>query len=244
MSKWKKLLFATDLHGDRQHAPTVKRLLKFADEFKPDHIVFGGDAFDFRALRRGASAEERAESMRSDVDAALKFMESFFNRKATTKHYLRGNHCERCWDAAGSTDGIISDYALRGTQDIEAKLSRLGTEMLPYHKRLGVLKIGHLKMLHGYYCGVYAARQHAMTYGSCLFGHVHIIDEHPVPGLERRVARAVGCLCELDMDYNNRNPGTLRQAHGWAYGAINERTGEYFIHQAEEINGTWSVDVL
>jgi hypothetical protein len=244
MSKWKKLLFATDLHGDRQHTPTVKRLLKFADEFKPDILVFGGDAFDFRGLRKGASAEDRAESMRSDVESGLAFIDAYFNRKADQRHFLIANHDVRLYEARDSKDGLIADYAARGVQDIEARLARHKVKSLPYHKRDGILRIGHLKMLHGFYCGVYAARQHAMTYGSCLFGHVHIIDEHPVPGLERRVARAVGCLCELDMDYNNRNPGTLRQAHGWAYGVINDRTGEYFINQAEEINGQWNVDYL
>jgi hypothetical protein len=244
MSKWKKLLFATDLHGDRQHAPTVKRLLQFADEFKPDHVVFGGDAFDFRALRKGASKEETAESMEKDIDAGLLFLNKFFRRKAETKHFLLGNHSHRLWETAECSSGIIKDYAQEGVQKITSKINALGAKILPYHKRDGILRIGHLKMLHGFYCGVYAARQHAMTYGSCLFGHVHIIDEHPVPGLERRVARAVGCLCELDMDYNNRNPGTLRQAHGWAYGVINDRTGEYFINQAEEINGQWNVDYL
>lgn len=58
-------------------------------------------------------------------------------------------------------------------------------------------------------------------------------------GLERRVARAVGCLCALEMDYNSRQPNTLRQAHGWAYGVINRKTGAYHVWQAEEIEGKW-----
>jgi hypothetical protein len=123
--------------------------------------------------------------------------------------------------------------------DIEARCAKLRCEMLPYHKRLGVLRLGHLKLLHGFFAGVTAPRQHALTYGACLHGHTHTIDEASVPGLERRTARAVGALCKLDMPYNSRMPVTLRHAHGWAYGVLHEKTGDYHVWQASKIADTW-----
>ena len=77
--------------------------------------------------------------------------------------------------------------------------------------------------------------------GSTLFGHCHTIDEHSIPGLERRVARASGALCQLDMDYNSRMPVTLRHANGWAFGVINKTTGKYHSWQAERVDGKWII---
>ncbi len=231
---FRRFIFASDLHGDMQEPAVVSALLAFTKAWKPQIKVFGGDLFDFRNLRRGAAAEERGESMRSAVDACLRFLTNF-----QPHHYLRGNHCERLWELATRGQGIEADYAQKGVQDIEARCARLKCQVLPYHKRDGVLRLGHLKMLHGFHAGVTATRQHALTYGACLHGHTHTIDEASVPGLERRTARSVGALCKLDMPYNARMPGTLRHAHGWAYGVLNDRTGSYHVWQAEQIDDLW-----
>jgi hypothetical protein len=229
---WQRFIFGTDLHGDVQHTRTARTFLDFSAHWKPDIKVFGGDAFDLRPLRRGASEDERHQLIKGDVDAGMAFLKEF-----QPTHFLRGNHDERLWDLRENGTGAAQAYAEIGCKEIVGALG--SCKMLPYHKRDGVLKIGHLKFLHGFHCGVFAARQCAMIYGSALMGHTHVIDQHPVPGLERRVARIVGCLCQLDMDYNSRQPNTLRQAHGFAYGVINDKTGNFHCWQAEEIGGKW-----
>lgn len=223
-----------DLHGDQQDEKAVEVFFKFAEIWKPDIRVCGGDLFDLRPLRKGASEDEKRESIRADINAGKKWLERF---KAT--HYLRGNHCERLWDLARNGVGLTADLAHDGTGEVQSLLDSLDCKMLPYDKRLGVLRLGHLKIIHGFACGIYAARQTALVYGSTLFGHVHTIDEHSIPGLERRVARACGCLCLLSMDYNSRQPNTLRQAHGFPYGVVDTETGNYHIWQAEEVDGKW-----
>lgn len=223
-----------DVHGDQQDPAANKVFFEFAEHWKPKIRICGGDQFDFRPLRKGASEDERREHLSADVEAGMRW----FNRFKPT-HYLRGNHCERLWEAAESGTGAVQELAQRGVQDISAMVARHKCQMLPYHKRKGVLQIGHLKVLHGFAGGIYAARQHALVYGSCLFGHVHFVDEHPIAGLERRVARACGCLCKTDMEYNARQMQTLRQSHGFAYGLLNEKTGNYHVWVAEEIDGKW-----
>lgn len=245
--QWKEWVFSSDLHGDECHGPTVERFHRFCDELNPPIRIFGGDAFNFAALRKGASADDRAKPIRHDMETGLRFLDRMFSAKCEQKHLLWGNHdiCRLLHLAETSKqDGLLQQLALDGLHDIESRVKKLGIKALPYHKRLGILEIGHAKFAHGYYCGVNAARQHAITYGSLHYGHTHAIDLAPVPGLERRVARSGGCLCLLDMDYNSRNPGTLRQAHGWMYGAINLKTGTFFTRQAEEIDGVWSIDIL
>lgn len=229
-----KFICGFDLHGDMQDAPTVKAFLDFCTVWKPKLRIMGGDLWDFRPLRKAASEDERRESLAKDFTAGCNFFNAF---KPT--HFLRGNHDERLWELAEADRGVASDYAAQAICEIQAMLKQHRCAMLPYHKRDGVLRIGHAKFLHGFASGIYAARQHALVYGSCMFGHVHTIDEHAIPGLERRVARACGALCRLDMEYNARQMGTLKQANGWIYGVIHSKTGEYNVWQAEKIGGKW-----
>lgn len=233
---WERFIAGFDVHGDQQDKRAVEPFFEFVSIWKPKLKIFGGDLWDFRPLRRKASDDEKRESMRKDFEAGMQFLKRY-----QPQFFIRGNHDERLWELAERDDGVRSDYAISGITEIHAELAKMKCKMLPYHKRLGVLRIGHLKVLHGFYCGVFSARQHALTYGSCLFGHVHDITEHSIPGLERRVARCCGCLCDLDMDYAARSPNTLRQAHGWAYGVINSKTGDYHVWQSERINGRFVI---
>ncbi len=179
-----------------------------------------------------------------DVEAGFRFLDSF-----RPTHYLIGNHEVRLWDAArGAKDGRVRALAADLIARINAAADKLRCPVLPYDKRLGVLKIGHLKFLHGFGGGgVNSARDHARSYGSCLIGHIHAVDEASVAGLDRRVCRSVGALCNLDMHYNARMVGSLRHAQGFGYGVIDEKTGEYSVHQAERIGDRffiWTFDAL
>ena len=79
----------------------------------------------------------------------------------------------------------------------------------------------------------------AQAYGSVLFGHIHAIHQASIEGLENRIGRACGCLCKLDMAYDRHHLGKLLHRHGWPYGVVNVKTGDYFVFQAECVNGTW-----
>lgn len=227
---WKRFVFATDIHGDRQHKPTVDALLRFCDLWKPQVRVCGGDLFDFRPMRRGASEDEKAEGFTADFNAGMKFLKLF-----KPDVYLRGNHCERPWDIAAGRPGVVRDLMQEFVGKIEREVKAMRCRMLPYHKREGVYQLGHLKMLHGYACGINAARKHAWTYSNCLFGHTHSIDHVTLERPERTMARNVGCLCELDMDYNRAHIASLRHSHGWAYGVVHDRTGLFHVFQAERV---------
>jgi hypothetical protein len=233
---WKRFAGCFDVHGDKVDNHASESFFAFTEMWKPHIRIFGGDLWDFRPLRKKASDDEKRESMKQDFEMGREWLERF-----KPHFFVHGNHDFRLWDLAASDSGVRSDYAKTGCEEIEKLTQKMGCRMLPYHKRKGVLRIGHLKVIHGFACGVYAARQTALIYGSTLFGHVHDITEHSIPGLERRVARCCGCLCDLDMDYAARTPNTLRQAHGWAYGVIHSTTGNYHVWQAEEIAGKFMI---
>lgn len=235
MGKPIRWMAVADNHGDKQENAVCKVALQFAREWKPSVRIHLGDAYDFRALRRAATPEEKQEGLLTDCLAGNDFMAAY---KPTV--WLRGNHDERLWDVA---DGKVGkDEKLREY----CKLIRdqiIGTvgddcRVLPYDAREGVYRLGHLKAIHGYHAGITAARQAALVYGAVIMGHVHAIDEYPIPGLHPRVGRAIGGLCQLRMDYNRAVTASLRQAHGFAYG-LSFDDGSYLFYQAREIGGNW-----
>lgn len=227
----KRFVVCGDSHGDMQDDKAVGAFFDFLKHFKPEVRVHLGDAFDFRSLRRKASDMEQRDGIGADIDAGCAFL-----RKMKPTHFLRGNHDERLWDLLKGDDRKIGDLARTVADDIVDAVG--DAKMLPYDKRQGVLRLGHLKVIHGYHAGITAARQAALVYGSCLMGHIHCVDQYAIAGLERRVGRAIGCLCRLSQDYNRAQAQTLRQSHGWAYGLLMPG-GSYVVWQAEEVNGQW-----
>jgi hypothetical protein len=106
----------------------------------------------------------------------------------------------------------------------------------PYDARLGVLQLGHLKMVHGFHSGVGAVRQHAFIYGHVLLGHLHRIEVAAVPSLEPAEARCIGAICRTDMSYNSKFTAKLSHSNGWAYGLLFE-SGHYQLFQTRKLNG-------
>ena len=229
-----KFLVCGDSHGDNISESASKALLQFLKIWKPKYRIHLGDVFDARPLRRGASEEEKREEILVDFKAGMSFLDEF-----KPNYITWGNHDARIFDLANNGVGMMQEYGKELVEHIDKKLVKLKCKALEYHKRNGVLELGKLRIIHGYSCGSNAAREAAKTYGSVIMGHVHSIQSASIPGLDNRVGRAIGALCNLDLDYNRATMSSLSHQHGFGYGAINSKTGEYHFHQAECINGKW-----
>lgn len=234
MSKPKKFLVCSDNHGDMQDDRTVEAFFAFKKDFKPDIRCHLGDNWDFRNLRRGASDDEKAGSLMDDWDAGMQFLERLFEGNGEN-HFLLGNHDDRLWQYSRSSTGLLRDYANDAIKRVEQKAKMLRARLYPYDSALGICKIGHLSMIHGYHAGVGAARAHANVYGNVLFGHVHTQESAPVASLEPAEARSIGCMCKRDMDYINAKTGKLKWANGWAWGYV-WPDGTYQLYLTRKIN--------
>lgn len=226
----RRFLTCSDFHGDHHDPKTARAFLKFAELWKPDVKVFAGDLWDFRAMRRGASDEEKRDSLKRDYAEGLQFLKEF-----SPDVFLLGNHDLRAWNLAESGNGLVSDFAAKLVEEIEEETKKLRCSVVPYHKRLGVYRLGDLSMIHGYAAGVGAVRKHAMVYGNCLHGHTHTIESATVERQSPVTARSIGALCARDMAYNAAQIGSLRHANGWAYGVVNDKTGAFQVWQAERV---------
>jgi hypothetical protein len=232
-----KFIYAADVHGDMADKAANATLFDFVKDFKPTLRICGGDAWDFRAMRRKATEAEREMSMREDYQAGMDWLKRF-----RPHVWLRGNHDERLWDLVRSGHGVVKDHATACTEEIERKMQRMGVQMFPYDKR-SVYCVGNLKFIHGMFTGINAARQTALTYAdggeAVIAGHAHGVDDVTAAGLVRRRGIIAGCLCNLNMDYARQMVTSLRWAHGWVYGLVSRETGEFRVEQAQQIGGKW-----
>lgn len=226
---------AGDLHGDLQHEPTVHALLKFTEEFDPDVRIFGGDLWDFAALRSGAkdTEDEKGRALDDDFLKGEQFIRRYFNT-GKKKVFLAGNHdYKRAEMLLKYQDARLRDFGTRLIKDMDAIVKTKGVNFYPYDKRLGVHQIGNLRFVHGYACGVYATRKHVQTYGNVVHFHTHHIAQFAEPNLDGSQGWGAGCLCQLDHGYNSTHLAALRQSHGWVYGIILPN-GQPIVHTAYE----------
>ena len=222
MKNAKRFVICSDIHGDEQDADAVASLHAFCDDFKPTVRVINGDLWDLRNLRKGASDDEKACDLDYDWQLGMEFACRFF-KGGKENHFLRGNHDERLWMSQQSVSGRARHYADKMIEEVNSSVRRWKAKMLPYDSRHGVLKLGHLTVIHGYHAGAGAAQAHARVYGNCVFGHTHSIEVNAIASLQPEEARGIGCLCKKDMPYINAKTGKLRWAQGWALGLGHNR---------------------
>lgn len=229
MSSLQRFVIFGDPHGDEIDPVVEAAFFSFLDDFKPDIVVNGGDNWNFAYLRRNASDKERAANAEADWQMGSEF---FLRVMAYGKQrfFLRGNHDERVYDAyknATREDSRIA--AEKGIKDIEKLVARRRVKMLPYNSRIGVLDHEGIRVVHGYAHGVGGARQHAVSYGTCVYCHTHATDVGSVERWpEPSIAFGTGCLTRIDQDYNKTQRNKLRHENAWVLGYTDGSKASYF----------------
>ena len=234
----KKFIFATDLHYGFERKNKHKyplhdmkalgSMLAFAEDFKPDIFMWGGDAFDCNSIahhnngKPGATEgmkliEDAAEGRKVFIDPVEKLM-----KPGSKLVYITGNH-ERF--LADLTDKIP---ALEGLLDIKSLL-RLDTwNVIPQG---GAYNIGKLTFVHGDQIsgGEQVAKAAVINYErSIRFGHFHTYQVFAKSSaLDYKNAKtgvAVPCLCGKNPKYSKGAPNKWVQ--GYCYGYV-EPNGNY-----------------
>jgi hypothetical protein len=237
--KARRFVVAGDLHGNWQDSRTVDAILSFNNAFRPQIRVFNGDLWDLAALRRGASAQDESTPLDADILAGETFGRAFF-KGGTENHFLIGNHETRLWGLLDHPNEKIKGFARGCIEDFNTSMKAWGCKVLPYDAEHGILELGHLRVVHGYFHGAAAGRNHALTYDNVLYGHTHQIDVTPIPDRKAAEARGIGCLCVRDIPYMKAKPGKLKWGNGWAYGIVRS-DGTYDVFQARKVDGRFTV---
>ena len=234
--KYKKFVVVGDSHGKYIDPKAADAFLSFCKMWKPQIKVHLGDAWDLDAFRRSASVDDQNEEIQEDWEAGFDFLNQYFRGFGEERYFLYGNHDDRLFQIQRSVKASNRDLGRRMVDEAERFFRLRGVKTLPYDSRKGVLNIGHLSVIHGYFTGASACTKHAQSYGNSIFGHVHSCESMAVPGLELMESRAIGCLCDLDLEYMRPKVSKLRWSHGWVYGVIlPDKT--YHLFQARMVNG-------
>ena len=181
---------------------------------------------------------ERPAQREADVEAGMDFLGKF-----EPNYFLLGNHDDRLWQTAEKHSvGIVRDTARMGIRDISSKCRKLKCKMLPYDVEKGVLSLGKINFVHGYFHGaVSATKQHALTFspksGCCIHGHIHSVQMHSIPRLGGGCALSAGCLTTLSMGWNRAKVNRLAHEAGWVYGWFSNKS--WAAHHARRFEGKW-----
>ncbi len=240
---WKRFVALSCPHGDKIYKPARRRFFQFCEEFQPHMRIHMGDNWDFRNLRRGVDPREEGDSMDADYAAGLAFIDDF-----KPNVFLAGNHDWRMWEAQEDARGLVRSFASQAVAEIMAKFASHRTKFLPYDIDKGFFELCGWTFLHGFIHSKYSAHQNALTYGNCMFGHLH---RHEVGSSTRRehgsgYGGAMGiCVAGLadyqSMNYARRREATRGWSRGFQFGVYNERHGRLISWHAHEINGDWII---
>lgn len=232
MVRCKRFVIAFDSHGDMADPNAINAFKEFVGWWKPDIKIHGGDAFDFRCLRNGASEAEKQEGLKVDVEHGVAFLKWF-----KPSVFLFGNHDYRLVNAAErARPATVKEYCRELLEQIKDSLP--STRIIQYGKRKGVYRLGNYRVVHGYHSGLYAARMASQVFSNVIMGHVHTPGYFESPHIDGATGYTSGCLCDLDMDYTLSQPNALRQAHGWIYGLLTPR-GKTIPFASKVIDGQW-----
>jgi hypothetical protein len=230
-------MLCSDNHGDAIDIRTAKAFLSRKRDFKPDVVIHLGDNWDFKSIRRGASAEEKACSMIDDFHAGCDFMNEVFKGKHEN-YQLIGNHCYRIWEVADGADGPKSDAAQMIIEKMGYIFKRLNVKTTPFDTRKGILKLGKLGFIHGYCHAQNAAKKHAEVYGGSL-SHIFAGDLHAniywkSASIDPVVCQHIPCMTQLDPEYARRHINKLKHSQGWCEITLHNDYVQYQVIESDK----------
>jgi predicted phosphodiesterase len=225
----KRFVIVGDNHGDTAEEGLPEKFFEWLGDFRPQIRIHSGDNWNFAALRKKATQEEKTIAIAPDYEAGNDFIDRYFDG-GELRVLLRGNHDERIYDLAETcTDAALKHLADKMTHEIGNRVAKRRVRMLKYDAKLGVLDVDGVRVLHGYAAGIGSARKFAFVYGTCAFGHTHSMDVCPVERWPRpSISHGTGCIQKIDQPYNSKQIGKLRHENGWLYGFTDGTSATYF----------------
>lgn len=221
----------------------IDAMLAFAEDFKPHHLVLGGDILDCGVVsHHNSKSPRKVEGMRLAEDAQMAKKRLITPLEATVSRLHRGGN-RKIW-IPGNHEDWIEDLLDKnpGLEGLVDPINLLGLgayEHTEYGKTASLSK--QLNFCHGDTVkgGENVAKTAVQHYLSNIrFGHHHTFQSFtmtsPVDAELPRNATAVPCLCTKDPKYNEGKPN--RWAQGFLYGYLHPN-GNFNDYVALIING-------
>lgn len=192
--------------------------LSFIKDFKPDHVILGGDILDCGSIshhnhgKPGAVEGFRLLADAKELRTALIGPLEALN--PATLVYIKGNH--EAW-----ADQLVEMMpALEGIVDINAMLKLDKWKVIEQGE---MTKLGKLVFIHGDQIkgGEHSAKWATVAYEKNVrFGHHHTYQVYTKTAAVDAVGHtgiAVPCLCKKDPNYGGGSPNRWVQGFLWGY---------------------------
>lgn len=197
--KSERIIVCGDFHLPYQDRSAVAAFIKYAEEWKADTVVVGGDIIDCEAVSRFLKDPRKVASLQKEFDEGRKLMKEL-GRLGKRRIALEGNHEIR-----------VSRYLLRNAPalcdlrclDIREQLGASDWEWTPYP---AFKRLGRLVVLHGESYGPATNQKHLAKFGgfNVASGHSHRIAQDFCRSLHGVVSAVQwGCLSHLSPHYTH-----------------------------------------
>lgn len=218
-------------HKVAVHDPkAISAVMQFVEDFKPDHVVLGGDILDCRAISHHAFGKPgQIEGLRLLNDAKelnatlIKPLERLARGRLV---YIEGNHED--W----LNDLIETHPSLDGIVNIEALLALSKRwELVPCG---GFAKLGKLVFIHGDQIkgGENPAKNAVTAYESNVrLGHFHtfqVFTKTSAVEANGHTGVAIPCLCKKNPTYGKGAPNKWMQGFSYGYIHADGTFADYF----------------
>lgn len=223
---WEHAIFIGCTHGDLICPKAVKIVKSFMEDWKPKWRIHLGDLWDFRALRRGADAEDLASGIRKDFDEGIELLDWYQPQIITL-----GNHDHRIWRAAGEyRSGVLAEHAQDYVNEAEEEFRNRRIKWLPWGADATIkFPVGdRIHLHHGYRSTKYPAAANFETYGESIGAHVHKPDVYYARHIDKLKAFTVGTLGRIpDMKYADGQTAKTGWRNSFLYSIHNTKTGSW-----------------
>lgn len=203
------------LHDEK----ALNATLKFLSDFKPDHVILGGDILDCGAVshyNHGKPGAVEGLRLLSDAkDLREKLIKPIQSLKTKSLTYIIGNHED--W----LNDLVDQVPALEGIVDVRSILD-LNKKWLVVPNG-GAHKLGKLVFVHGDQIkgGESAAKNATLAYeANVRMGHYHTFQVYTKTSAIQangHTGMCVPCLCKKDPKYGGGAPNKWMQGFLWGY---------------------------
>jgi len=230
-----KILIISDIHAPYHDPEALELALNYGVDHGANTVLINGDLIDFYQLSR-FEKDPRKRGAKFEIDCVkqiLKYIRYKYPKAIII--WYKGNHCHR-WDKymlAKAPELLdieeFSMYSIFGLAELQIILidNNRGT------------KAGKLNIRHGHEFygsgGVFPARSYFLkAKDNILVSHVHRTSEYTEPNINKKIngGWSIGCLSDLDPDYNPNNSYNL----GFAF-VETDKSGDFTVHNKKIING-------
>lgn len=211
--------------------------LNFIGDFKPDHVILGGDMLDCRMIShhvKGKPGQVEGLKLLSDakglIEEVIAPLEDAVEGRLV---YHTGNHEDWLNQLQDEIPGLEGILALDRVLDLSNQW-----EVIPQG---GISTLGKLNFIHGdqLSSGEHSAKAAVSAYERNMrFGHFHTYQTYTKTSavdMNGHTATCVPCLCKKSPAYGKSNPNKWMQGFLWGY--VDSKEGIFNDYISVIVNG-------